>query len=154
MADNRNDYPAFNDQFNLEKFPYYWLSRVNSRYLKSMEATLHALDFDNSRRRILYTLSAKQDLSISEIVAYTDMKISTVTKLVYKLEDEGFLETYTSTHDRRVKMVSIRPLGIDTVQAIYEGTRDMLSKSLEGIPEEDIDSLNAILMKIFNNLPE
>lgn len=154
MTKDNRDFQIPGVNFDLEKFPYYWLSRVNSRYLKSMEKTLNSLDFDNSRRRILYTLSAKKDLSISEIVAYTDMKISTVTKLVYKLKEEGFLDTYTSPLDGRVTMVKILQPGIDTVMAIYEGTRAMLAKSLEGIPEADIESLNNTLMKIFNNLPE
>lgn len=154
MVPQKIDLTDLRAELNLGSFPYYWLIRVNSRYLKYMEQTLNELNFDNSRRRILFTISTENDLSISEIVGYTDMKISTVTKLVYRLEHEGYLTTYTSPQDRRVTQVVITQQGIDKVREIYRDTKPMLAKSLEGLTEDEIDTFNATLKKIFNNLPE
>lgn len=154
MVPNKIDLTALRTELNLGNFPYYWLVRVNSRYLKYMEQTLSTLDFDNSRRRILFTISTENDLSISDIVGYTDMKISTVTKLVYRLEDEGYLTTYTCLNDRRVTKVVITQQGIDQVKVIHNKTKELLSKSLEGLSNHEINIFNSTLKKIFSNLPE
>lgn len=154
MTLERIDLSALRAELNLGNFPYYWLVRVNSRYLKYMEQTLSALDFDNSRRRILFTISTENDLSISEIVAYTDMKISTVTKLIYRLQEEGYLYTHRSNEDRRVIKVVITQQGIDIVRLIHKETQEMLAKSLSNLSEAEITQFNATLKKIFNNLPE
>lgn len=152
MKDDKDIHLTEDVNFDLEKFPYYWLTRVNARYLQAMEDTLNKLEFDNSRRRILIMVANQDDLSISEIVQYTIMKISTVTKLVYRLEEEGYLTTYRCKKDRRITRVRITPQGVAKISAIYEGTRAITEGSFNGLTEEEITKFNRILIKMFQNL--
>jgi len=152
MKDGKDIHLTEDVNFDLEKFPYYWLTRVNARYLQAMEDTLHKLEFDNSRRRILIMIANQDDLSISDIVQYTIMKISTVTKLVYRMEDEGYLTTYRCENDRRITRVRITSEGLEKIAAIYEGTKDITEGSFNGLTDDEIIKFNQVLIKMFQNL--
>lgn len=45
------------ESFNLEDFPYYWISQVNAQYVQNIDNVLKKYGLDNSRRRILLALN-------------------------------------------------------------------------------------------------
>ena len=53
------------DSFNLEDFPFYWISQVNAQYVQNIDNVLKKYGLDNSRRRILIALHVKPHASVS-----------------------------------------------------------------------------------------
>ena len=102
------------ESFNLEEFPYYWISQVNAQYVQNIDNVLKKYGLDNSRRRILIALNVKPHASVSELSDMIISKMSTTTKIVYRLKDEGLVETYSCQTDGRITRVVLTEKGTET----------------------------------------
>jgi DNA-binding MarR family transcriptional regulator len=83
------------ENFNIENFPYYWVTQVHAQYVLNLDQVLKKYGVDNSRRRLLVSLEAKPDASVSELSEMIVSKMSTTTKIVYRLKEEGLVDTYS-----------------------------------------------------------
>jgi len=77
----------------------------------AMEKLLKRIDLDIPRWRVLNILFENDDSSISEISEHAVAKLSTITKIVYRMKDDGLVETSQSTQDGRVTQVSLTAAG-------------------------------------------
>ncbi|CAD5106236.1 MarR family winged helix-turn-helix transcriptional regulator [Zestomonas carbonaria] len=146
-------YSPASDDFKKEEFPFYWLARVHGRYSMAMEKALKKIDMDIPRWRILFILKENGQSSISEISEHAIAKLSTVTKIVYRMKADGLVETNPCSNDGRVTQVSITEAGRRTVEQIQVSTAHIFANSFKGLTEAQITKLNQTLEKIFNNLP-
>jgi len=117
-----------------------------------MEKVLKKIDMDIPRWRILFILKENGESSISEISVHAIAKLSTITKIVYRMKADGLVETNTS--DGRVTEVSLTQQGRDTIKEVQRCTSDIFRNSFKGLTQPQINKLNATLEIIFNNLPE
>lgn len=147
-------YNPASEDFKKEEFPFYWLARLHGRYSMAMEKALKKIDMDIPRWRILFILKENGESSISEISIHAIAKLSTITKIVYRMKADGLVETNTSASDGRVTQVSLTDVGRHTIEEIQVGTSDIFRTSFKGLTEAQITKLNSTLEKIFNNLPE
>ena len=89
-------YNPASEDFHKEEFPFYWLARVHGRYTLSMEKLLKKIDLDIPRWRVLNILFENNEASISDISEHAIAKLSTVTKIVYRMKDDGLVDTRPS----------------------------------------------------------
>lgn len=150
----RSRYDPGSEDFCKEEFPFYWLARLYGRYSMAMEKALKKIDLDIPRWRVLFILKEHGESSISEISVHAIAKLSTVTKIVYRMKADGLVETSQSSSDGRVTQVSLTDHGRQAIELIQETTRDLFARSFKGLTEAQIKKLNITLEKIFNNLPE
>ena len=47
------------DQYDIEQFPYYWVTQVHEQYVQNVDQALKKYGLDNSRRRILLEIKKK-----------------------------------------------------------------------------------------------
>ncbi|BAU75857.1 MarR family winged helix-turn-helix transcriptional regulator [Metapseudomonas furukawaii] len=149
-----NRYNPASDDFKKEEFPFYWIARVYGRYNMAMEKTLKKIDLDVPRWRILFILKENGQSSISELSEHAIAKLSTVTKIVYRMKDDGLVDTAPCANDGRVTQVTITDHGRRTVEEIQANTAHLFTNSFKGLTEAQIAKLNVTLEKIFANLPE
>ncbi|BBP83214.1 MarR family transcriptional regulator [Pseudomonas sp. No.21] len=147
-------YNPASDNFRKEDFPFYWLARVHGRYSMAMEKALKKIDMDIPRWRILFILKENGESSISEISEHAIAKLSTVTKIVYRMKADGLVDTNPCSNDGRVTQVSITEAGRRTAEQIQVTTAHIFTNSFKDLSEAQITKLNGTLEKIFNNLPE
>lgn len=147
-------YNPASEHFKKEEFPFYWLARVNGRYAMAMEKALKKIDMDIPRYRILFILLDNGVSSISEISEHAIAKLSTITKIVYRMKGDGLVDTQPCSSDGRVTQVSLTDAGREMVIKVQEATSDIFNESFTGLTEAQINKLNGTLEKIFNNLPE
>ena len=83
------------DDFTLENFPFFWITQVYSQHVQKVDQVLKKYGLDNSRRRILLALKSKPNASVSDLSDMVVSKMSTTTKIVYRLKDEGLVNTYS-----------------------------------------------------------
>ena len=76
------------DQYDIEQFPYYWVTQVHAQYVQNVDQALKKYGLDNSRRRILLALRSKAHASVSDLSDMVVSKMSTTTKIVYRLKDK------------------------------------------------------------------
>ena len=140
------------ESFNLEDFPYYWISQVNAQYVQNIDNVLKKYGLDNSRRRILLALDSKPHASVSDLSDMVVSKMSTTTKIVYRLKDEGLVETYSCEDDARITRVVLTEKGMEMTHKINDLTNVVLEQSFEGLTPLQIEKTMESLRHIFKNL--
>jgi len=150
----QNRYNPASEDFKKEEFPFYWLARLNGRYSMAMEKVLKKIDLDIPRWRILLTLKGQEALSVSEISVHAIAKLSTVTKIVYRMKADGLVDTNTCSNDGRVTQVSLTDAGREAVEKAQAATSAIFNVSFKGLTDAQIAKFNSTLEKIFDNLPE
>lgn len=140
------------EDFSLEQFPYYWIAQVNSQQVIQVDHALKKYGLDNSRRRILLALQTKPDASVSDLSDMIVSKMSTTTKIVYRLKDEGLVNTYSCKNDARITRVILTEKGLDMANKINDLTTVVLEQSFEGLTPLQIEKMIECLRQIFKNL--
>lgn len=140
------------ENFDLEDFPYYWVTQVHAQYVLNVDHALKKYGLDNSRRRILLALKSKPHASVSDLSEMVVSKMSTTTKIVYRLKDEGLVDTYSCEDDARITRVTLTEKGNQMTQKINDLTNIVLEQSFEGLTPLQIEKMIESLKVIFKNL--
>lgn len=140
------------EDFNIENFPYYWITQVHAQYVLNVDHVLKKYGVDNSRRRLLVALKAKPNASVSELSELIVSKMSTTTKIVYRLKEEGFVDTYSCENDARITRVILTASGVEMTQKIYDLMSVVLEQSFDGLTPLQLDKMIENLKHMFKNL--
>lgn len=140
------------ENFNIENFPYYWITQVHAQYVLNLDHVLKKYGVDNSRRRLLVSLEAKPNASVSELSEMIVSKMSTTTKIVYRLKEEGLVDTYSCENDARITRVHLTEAGKQMTQKINDLMGVVLEQSFDGLTPLQIEKLMESLKVIFKNL--
>jgi len=140
------------DDFTLENFPFFWITQVYSQHVQKVDQVLKKYGLDNSRRRILLALKSKPNASVSDLSDMVVSKMSTTTKIVYRLKDEGLVNTYSCEDDARITRVVLTEKGNEMTHKINDLTSAVLEQSFEGLTPLQIEKMMVGLKHIFNNL--
>lgn len=140
------------EDFNLEHFPYYWVTQVHAQYVQNVDHVLKKYGLDNSRRRILLALKSKPNASVSDLSEMVVSKMSTTTKIVYRLKDEKLVYTYSCEDDARITRVILTEEGEKMFYKINDLTNVVLEQSFEGLTPLQIEKMMECLKHIFKNL--
>jgi len=139
-------------EFSKEEFPFYWLARVYGVYTLEMEKALKPMGLDIPTWRTLMILNERDGSSMSEIALHAIAKLSTVTKTVYRMKEEGLVDTATSELDARVTVVHLTAAGREAIERSRLATRHIFERSFHGLTPLQIRKLNESLHLILDNL--
>jgi DNA-binding MarR family transcriptional regulator len=152
VAKKYNKFLSGSADFNLENSIYHWITQVHTQYIQNVDHALKKYGLDNSRRRILLALKSKNKASISDLSEMLISKMSTTTKVVYRLRDEGLVNTYCCEDDARITRVSLTDKGQQKIQKINDLSLIVLEQSFEGLTPLQIEKMLDNLKHIFKNL--
>ncbi len=138
--------------FDLQDFPFFWVTQVHAQYVQNVDHVLKKYGVDNSRRRLLLALSTKPDASVSDLSDMIVSKMSTTTKIVYRLKDEGMVNTYSCENDARITRVVLTEQGKKMTDKINDLMTVVLEQSFEGLTPLQIEKMMESLKHIFKNL--
>lgn len=142
------------EDFRFEEFPFYWLAHAHAIYVVEMEKVLKKLGTDMPVRRVLLMLRLRGTASISDLSRHTIIKMSTLTRIVQRMRDDGLVETRTNPGDARVTDVLITPGGEELAARIEQATRKVLARGYEGMSAAEMKFLMQSLQKIFRNFAD
>jgi DNA-binding MarR family transcriptional regulator len=147
-------YIPSSEEFCYEEFPFYWLARVQGIYIQQMEKALKKIGTDIPTWRVLFILKEQGKCSVSEISIHAITKLSTVTRIVYRMKAEGLIETNTHAEDGRVTEVSVTEKGQNLLVQAQKCTEKIFARSFDNVSEGQLLKLNQTLEQIFKNLAE
>lgn len=153
MLKNFENYLPNNDPKSLENFPFFWISQVNGKYSQLIDKSLKKIGLDNTKRKIILSTNALGEANITEIANLATIKLTTATKAIYRLVEEDIVEVFSSPHDERISMVKLTEKGYGLVDEINQINRVTLAGILNSFDEQELESLNSQLKKIFNLMP-
>ncbi|GAC67720.1 MarR family winged helix-turn-helix transcriptional regulator [Gordonia soli] len=103
--------------------------------------------------RVLEALDASTLCSISELAGRTHIRLSTLSRHVARLIDEGSVERVSSPVDGRHRLVRVTDHGRDVLRE-HVKARDILIRQhvIDVLSDEDFESLGRIFGRIADNL--
>jgi MarR family transcriptional regulator, organic hydroperoxide resistance regulator len=140
------------ENFDFREWPFYWLTRAGGVYFKTMEEGLRGLGLDLPRWRVLMSLYQENRLSVSELADHAIVKLSTMTKIVQRMEQDGLVHCRPFADDRRVTEVVVTEAGLRAGEAAWELAHKTYDIAFQGIPSKQEASLLAVLRRITENM--
>jgi DNA-binding MarR family transcriptional regulator len=122
--------------------------RIFSRKLKE-----HKIEEINpAQGRIMFVLWRNDEISINELAKKTSLGKSTLTSMLDRLEESGFIRRVPSKKDRRKILIKSTEKDKSFQQQYVAVSQDMTKLFYKGFSKEEIDDFEAYLKRIFNNL--
>lgn len=137
------------------------LLNIFGRLLERREfigAVLHASQIDNHQMqnrgpaRVLRLLKEHDKLTNSDIVETLDIRPSSVSALVSKLEEEGYLVRTPSENDGRVMLISLTDKGRDAIHEARDFKNDLSEKLFKSLSKDEQQQLAGLIDKLSDGL--
>jgi DNA-binding MarR family transcriptional regulator len=94
---------------------------------------------------MLATISRDGPLTLGELAAHEQVAPPTITKLIGKLEEAGFVDRIPDPADKRVCRVSLTPAGHEQLEANRARRTAWLAERLADLPQADRDRLDDLV---------
>lgn len=130
---------------------FFELSGTYRPYVANMDLLLSEFNLYSSQWRIMVFLKNYGPHTISEIAGYNSVEKPTITRLVMKLIDMGFLKS-TPGEDRRVRIIDITEEGHQVYRKVRDKTDIFYQYALEDLKSEEIDELTMLMQKISHRI--
>ncbi len=138
--------------FNLDDYPLYNLNRTSATYGNEMSAALQTIGMDQTQWRILGILGDKNNSTVSEIARRGVIKISTVTRMLERMERDNLLVRTPWQKDKRIVRVSLTNEGQRALDAALAVWANIHAAATQGISPQDLANFTETLKKIRENL--
>jgi DNA-binding MarR family transcriptional regulator len=101
---------------------------------------------------VVQLLFKHKKLSQQELAELSFKDAPTITRIIDLLENKGYLNRNPDSTDRRKFLVSLTDQGREIYHQIFPILLEFRSESYLGLNNHDLETLENILTKIFNNL--
>lgn len=152
--DSLEKYKPTYSGFQYQNYPFYWIARVGNIYSQRMERVLKREGLNITGWRVGMILRQHGSLSISEISTHAAMKLSTVTRCVYLMQDKGLLSIRQRQADARVTEVRVTPAGLSLIARVIKQTASVFDRALRGLSPEQLSAVNTLLEQVYRNLSD
>ncbi len=132
--------------------PFYWIIRLESQHKTLMNRALRSIGLDVPSWLVLSILEDQSECSMSDLAAQASANLSTMTKTVYRLQEQGLVSTSTSLNDARVTNVRMTETGQAALRQSEEKTAHLVERGLQGFNLAQLKKLNLQLEKLLANL--
>jgi DNA-binding MarR family transcriptional regulator len=149
-AKRRGD-PEF-PHFQLVDSPLYLIVRTAGRYAHEMQSALHASGMDLLSWRALMIVNEASPSSVTEIAERSVTQLSTMTRVVQRLEKRSLVKLSKRRSDARVTEVHLTPLGLRCIERERSTAGGIYRRAVRDISPSDIALLNRLTRRIFANL--
>ncbi len=140
--------------FNMEEWPFYWLTRFSGRYHQQMERALKPIGLDIPHWRVLMALRDRERLSVSEIADHAIAKLPTMTKIIKRMEADGLINCTPRATDQRVTEVSLTKQGLEASDKAWAAANSIYARAFENVTPKEIATLNRLLRTVTRNIVE
>jgi len=138
--------------FRIAEYPFYLVNRAAARYAIDMGKALKGIGMDLPTWRALMILHERSPRSVTEIADQAVIRLSTMTRVVQRLDRRGLVVLSTRQGDARVTEVVITPRGLDAVRRVREVAGRMFQRAFGNFSASEIETLNELLVRVFRNL--
>lgn len=133
-------------------WPFYWLTRAYVRYIDAITSALAGTGLDASSWRVVMILREREWLSVSDIASEANSKLSTMTKVVKRMQAEGLVVSREGLADRRVTEVSLTQSGLALADVALDAARHVRSRAFGNLDRDKLQQLSGLLGQVAENL--
>jgi len=130
------------------------IKQLHDELEKQANNTLRPQDLTLAQVRVLMELSAtaEKQMSLKELERRLHVAQSTAAGIIIRLEQKGFVNSFGSNDDRRIKMVRLTPTGEQCCKNADQDMIEIEERLLSALTESERDVLFALLQKICQSL--
>lgn len=140
------------EQFQVEAYPFYLLNRAVSRYNVVIEAELRRIGIDIPTWRVIMILGEKEPQPIGQVARSAVINISTMMRIVERMETAGLIRTSPSTRDGRVTELTLTELGKIKLAEARSITSPVYRRLIDGVSSDEFTILLKLLNLFHDNL--
>lgn len=135
----------------LDDLPLYNLNRTSATYIDAMSSGLKTAHMNQTQWRVLAILGDNDNSTVSDIARRGVIKISTLTRMLERMERDKLLNRKPKKEDKRIVQVKLTPKGRKALQTALKINKKVYDKAFEGINQQDIDLLTVLLKRMREN---
>jgi len=139
-------------EFKIADSPFYLIVRTARRYEMDMEEALRRIDMDVPSWRAIMLVHEQNPSSVSEIADRAVTRLSTMTRVIQRLEKRGLVKLDTRAADARVTEVFITPHGEKVVEQVRAVASRIYQSTFKDLSAAEVETLNSLLLRVFNSL--
>jgi DNA-binding MarR family transcriptional regulator len=138
--------------FQVDKYPFYLLNRLVSRYNCLIEARLRTIGLDIPFWRVLMILGEQAPRGIGEISETAVINLSTMTRIVQRMAQKKLVRCLPRLGDNRVTDVSLTALGEKKLGAARKITAPVYAAAITGFSRDEFGQTITTLNRLYDNL--
>lgn len=140
--------------FQVEKYPFFLLNRLVSRYNGVIDGRLRGIGLDIPYWRVLMILGEQSPRGVRDIAQAAVIPLSTMTRIIQRMVSSGLVAAGPSAEDARVTEVSLTPLGQEKLVEAREITAPVYARIIRGFSLRDYNMLLTLLDRLHGNLDD
>ena len=126
----------------------YLLGQANHALYKDFDTHVRAAGLSSIEWRVLATLHDSDPVTVSQLAHEVLAKQPTVTKLVQRMAEQGWVELLADPADQRRTLVGVTPAGKRLVRPLLEKARAHESERLSSLAVSERARLKKLLAKL------
>ena len=126
----------------------YLLGQANHALYKEFDAHVRAAGLSSIEWRVLATLHDGEPLTVSQLAHEVLSKQPTVTKLVQRMTEQGWVQLLADPQDQRRTLVAVTPAGRRLVKPLVTKARAHETAKLDALAASEKVALKKLLTKI------
>ena len=130
------------------------VAQVGRLHHKRAHALLEELGLYHGQPRLLLALWHEEGPTQSELADRLHVAPATITKMLQRMAEAGFVERQRDSVDQRLVRVYLTDAGRAVQERVQQVWAQMEREVLEGFDEEERRQLRAYLLRILENLRE
>ena len=112
----------------------------------------HGIELNPAQGRIMFVLWRNDGISITELARQTSLGKSTLTSMLDRLEQAGYVRRVPSPQDRRVILIE-RTEKDRVFQELYvQVSEEMVALFYDGFSDAEVETFERFLVRILDNL--
>jgi DNA-binding MarR family transcriptional regulator len=132
----------------VDEYLGYLLGQANHALYKDFDAHVRAAGLSSIEWRVLATLHDGEPLTISQLAHEVLSKQPTVTKLVQRMCEQGWLALQADADDQRRTLVTVTPAGKRLVRPLVDKARAHETAILRTLGASEKVALRKLLVKL------
>ena len=128
------------------------IHQITNRIFKQMLKNYGIKELNPGQGRILFALWQEDNVPIRELSKKTQLTKSTLTTMLERLENAGYLKRESDEEDERLKRVKLSDKSIKLQQKYVDVSKKMTDIFYRTLTENEIDQFEGYLRRILDNL--
>jgi len=138
-------------QFDLENFAPYIISTLSRQFATLLEQSLKKKGLSISNWRVLLCLSEYKTRTLNEIVDYTLLPQSTLSRSLNRMQDRNLIIRQKRKDDHRTYDIEITNFGLSTLSTTYKEIQAICDEPLAVLTSEEKQFWLSTTKKIIDN---
>lgn len=120
--------------------------------VRSTSKGIERMGIDKASMIVLYSVKEQHSARPSAIASYCGLDLSTISRHLKRLEEEGFIERRQDPLDGRAQLTNLSAYGAETLAKIDRLRRDAMETALGAWSESERDDLSAVIARLADDL--